>query len=66
MSVFSGSYRERHPKIFTGAPNRGVARLLKEVKRTEAEDRNARTPHSRTKKHRLGTCGCGASREQGR
>lgn len=27
-------------------------------KRREAEERNARTPHDRTKAHRLGRCSC--------
>lgn len=30
----------------------------KELKRLEAEERNTRTPHERTRKHRLGRCDC--------
>jgi hypothetical protein len=30
----------------------------KDRKRFEAEERNAATPHERTKAHRLGRCGC--------
>lgn len=32
-------------------------------KRREAEERNARTPHDRTKAHRLNRCGCESADE---
>jgi hypothetical protein len=30
----------------------------KQLKRVEAEERNAATPHDKTKAHRLGRCSC--------
>lgn len=38
--------------------NRGLSRQVAELKRTEAEARNAATPHDRTRAHRLGRCDC--------
>lgn len=43
---------------YAGPMGRGYARLLRQEKRKEAEARNARTPHDRTKAHRLGKCDC--------
>lgn len=40
-----------------GSNVKGIARAEKERKRQEAEARNKKTPHNRTKAHRLGLCG---------
>lgn len=39
---------------FSGPQGKGAMRLLREIKREEAEARNALTPVSRTKAYRLG------------
>jgi hypothetical protein len=37
---------------------RGALRELRRRRRAEAEERNAQTPHERTRRHRLGRCDC--------
>lgn len=39
-----------------GKQYRGAMRDLRKTKRREAEERNARTPHERTRTHRLMKC----------
>lgn len=53
---FQGSYREL-PKLRGKTGPRGVLKALKVKRRTDAEERNARTSHDKTKAHRLNRCG---------
>lgn len=48
------------PQILARARQLGgrVARAVAEAKRAEAAERNARTPHDRTRAHREGRCPC--------
>jgi hypothetical protein len=43
---------------FNGKQFKGIARIMRDVKRAEAEARNANTPHENTKAHRLDRCDC--------
>jgi len=67
-NAFRGSYREvpksrsridAQGKSHPYGP-RGVLRAHREWKATEAAERNARTPHVRTRAHRLERCACHA------
>lgn len=44
----------KHP----GTVNKGLARINRQLKRAEAEARNAMTPHDRTRAHRENRCEC--------
>lgn len=55
--------KQHHVMIASGGlspngKNKGVRRMWQLVKRRDAEARNAKTPHDRTKAHRLNRCGC--------
>jgi hypothetical protein len=54
VSRFHGRQDTTGPKA--GRKNKGVMRTDREVKRIEADERNARTPHIRTRAHREGRC----------
>jgi hypothetical protein len=43
---------------FNGSHGKGFMRVVREEKRKEAEERQSRTKHDRTKAHRLGRCDC--------
>lgn len=59
MGRFSGSYSEIPKSRGPYGGIRGVLHMYRQWKRAEAEERNARTPHDRTKAHRLKRCSCG-------
>lgn len=42
---------------YTGKQYPGAARTIRELKRREAGERNANTPHEKTRAHREGRCG---------
>lgn len=50
----AASGNSKHP----GTANKGLGRTLKQLKRAEAEERNSKTPHNRTRAHRVGRCEC--------
>lgn len=56
MSVYHEDLKSGRIKPWDCNPmpgqNSGLARALREVKRTEAEERNARTPYERTRQYR--------------
>lgn len=54
---FRGSYRRVAEKSREHGP-RGIARMVRWEKDSEARERNAATPHNRTKRHRLNRCAC--------
>jgi len=43
---------------FTGKQGKGAQRAARDVRRAEAEHRQALTEHDNTKAHRLGRCDC--------
>lgn len=43
---------------FNGKMGKGFMTARRHMRRLEAEQRNAQTPHNRTKAHRLERCGC--------
>jgi len=53
-----GRHSHWHRSDFRGSTQVNNQRELKALKRKEAESRNSHTPHNRTKRHRLGKCGC--------
>jgi hypothetical protein len=65
-NAYSGSYRhilkaqsrvDAQGKSHPYGP-RGIKREHKRFLAAKAEERNARTPHTRTRAHRLGRCAC--------
>jgi hypothetical protein len=50
----AASGKAKHP----GVVNKGLARTVRELKREQAAERNAETPHDRTRAHRTGRCEC--------
>jgi hypothetical protein len=45
-----------HVRARLGVSSVGMARLARELRRVEAEERNAKTPHRLTRAHREGFC----------
>jgi hypothetical protein len=43
---------------WNGRHSEGYARVVRDVKKIEATQRAEKTPHERTKAHRLGKCLC--------
>jgi len=48
---------------YRGPQGKGMSRNRRAQKGQEAEARNAVTQHHRTKRHRLGKCGCSTTPE---
>ena len=51
-------WSEIHKKPSSVGANRGLSRLVRELKRQEAEFRNESTKPENTQSHRLGQCTC--------
>ncbi len=55
---FNGSYRRVAEKIHGKIGPRGILRMVRQEKRSEAELRTRATLHTNTKAHRLNKCVC--------
>jgi hypothetical protein len=51
-------WSELHRKAQSVGANRGLSRLLRDLKRQEAEFRNESVDHESTRTHRHDRCGC--------